>query len=1072
MKLTRVLHLALFGLFIAAAAVPATATAGEPSRALRRRIARLARDLGSKRQSTRQSSAKELVKIGKPAVPALKKAVEGANGLARAAAVVALAQIGPAAKEALPAIIKALTDSRDKVKTAACWAVYTIGPTPEAIPGLAGNVLGVDKNATRYSVYCLVKLAPQHPEAATPLGRALGQSDKKIRALAEMTLRKLGLKAVPAYATACAFSYRRERTVELAEKYLRPLGRGAVPELAKCLEKKNYLLNLGGVKALGALGWRARSTTSELARFMADQKHDHKTRVEAVLALGRVGRGHPQALKALEAALWSKNIDVQKAAARALGEMKAAASPAVSELLKLLRSDRFYSTRTEAAAALGAIGPAAREAVPALIALLENKKTHGNVRAAVARALGGIGPAAKAAVPVLLKEFAPGGSKFMRKAAADGLGGIGPDAKAAVPALAAATASKDYTVRRHTARALGRIGPAAKQAVPQLADSYVGYYAGSTESGLAMGRIGSANKKALEKLHYYLVNKHNGHRSLAALILVMLGQSRKQALATLRRDLTDRKEYKSVYKRRAVAGVMKHSPEVTALLVPELLVALDDKDAEVRKEARAAFAAAGGRPVPALVKALEHKDVSFRHRAVELLGRIGAPAIPALTAALKSEAARTRLYAARALGLMGPEAASAAGALEGLLRDRVGYVRVEAGRALAAARGTQPASTPAAAIAPAAALGTYRQALNAARAHFRVKKPNEGLAELDKAIGGLQKEAQAGTSGAAELCYDACLMRAVALRALKKPNEAMKDLAAAVKLLPDRTEAYAHRAALWDAHRRWGASAKEYTQLLRLTKKGPDRSRLLLGRAERLAAARSYKAAVIDYDQLVKLAPRNPGLYYGRALARSGGGDHKGAIADLTAAIGLQPRDMRFFAARGKAYQALGRHAEAIADFSARVKLAAGKPDDLLGPSPLLWRTYVDRGDAYAARGDHAMALADYRKALAVSPRSADVHNRLSWTLATAPEAKVRNGKQAVKHGETAVKLTARKNLFMLDTLAAAYAEAGRFADAVRAQKEALGLWAKGHGEKLRKEMHSRVKLYQAGKPFHEQPRE
>ena len=64
--------------------------------------------------------------------------------------------------------------------------------------------------------------------------------------------------------------------------------------------------------------------------------------------------------------------------------------------------------------------------------------------------------------------------------------------------------------------------------------------------------------------------------------------------------------------------------------------------------------------------------------------------------------------------------------------------------------------------------------------------------------------------------------------------------------------------------------------------------------------------------------------------------------------------------------------------------------------------------------------------------------NNLAWLLATCPDDNVRNGRRAVTLAEKAVELTERKNATYLDTLAAAYAEARRFDDAVRVQQEAL----------------------------------
>src|SRR6266404_1991655 len=70
----------------------------------------------------------------------------------------------------------------------------------------------------------------------------------------------------------------------------------------------------------------------------------------------------------------------------------------------------------------------------------------------------------------------------------------------------------------------------------------------------------------------------------------------------------------------------------------------------------------------------------------------------------------------------------------------------------------------------------------------------------------------------------------------------------------------------------------------------------------------------------------------------------------------------------------------------------------------------------------------------------AEALNDLAWFLAVCPDAKFRDGTNAVACGEKAVAATDRKNLSYLDTLAAAYAEAGRFAKAISITKEALAL--------------------------------
>ncbi len=89
--------------------------------------------------------------------------------------------------------------------------------------------------------------------------------------------------------------------------------------------------------------------------------------------------------------------------------------------------------------------------------------------------------------------------------------------------------------------------------------------------------------------------------------------------------------------------------------------------------------------------------------------------------------------------------------------------------------------------------------------------------------------------------------------------------------------------------------------------------------------------------------------------------------------------------------------------------------------------------------------------------------NNLGWTLATATDPKVRDGKAAVEFATKACELTAWKQPTYLDTLAAAYAEAGDFDTSVRRQIEAISLL---NDANVKKVYEARLKLYQDRKPF------
>jgi tetratricopeptide (TPR) repeat protein len=119
-------------------------------------------------------------------------------------------------------------------------------------------------------------------------------------------------------------------------------------------------------------------------------------------------------------------------------------------------------------------------------------------------------------------------------------------------------------------------------------------------------------------------------------------------------------------------------------------------------------------------------------------------------------------------------------------------------------------------------------------------------------------------------------------------------------------------------------------------------------------------------------------------------------------------------------------------------------------------------GEAHAQRGEAAQAEQAWRRALALR-RDPTVLNNLAWTLAVldgrrevAPEA-VSLAEEALRGGPDDAE--------SLDTLAAAYAAAGRYPDAARVAEIALA--RAGQGE-LAGPLAARLALYRSGRPFHE----
>jgi len=121
-------------------------------------------------------------------------------------------------------------------------------------------------------------------------------------------------------------------------------------------------------------------------------------------------------------------------------------------------------------------------------------------------------------------------------------------------------------------------------------------------------------------------------------------------------------------------------------------------------------------------------------------------------------------------------------------------------------------------------------------------------------------------------------------------------------------------------------------------------------------------------------------------------------------------------------------------------------------------------GDALYARGEAAQALAHWRRGTS----DAAMLRRMAWVLATDPDPSVRGGREAMALAARALQLSGGKDALVWDTLAAAYAEAGQFADAVLTAKRAAALAEQQKNRELADAIRSRMRLYEAETAFRE----
>ena len=188
-------------------------------------------------------------------------------------------------------------------------------------------------------------------------------------------------------------------------------------------------------------------------------------------------------------------------------------------------------------------------------------------------------------------------------------------------------------------------------------------------------------------------------------------------------------------------------------------------------------------------------------------------------------------------------------------------------------------------------------------------------------------------------------------------------------------------------------------------------------------------------------------------------GETAGALEHYSDAVKLNPGWADAHFDFGLALLNNYRPAEAATQFSAAVALA---PDQARG--------HYHLAQAFFRQHQSQEAIDEFWKALRLDPNSPDALDELAWILATDPDSNLRSGTVAIHLAERACARTHYQSAATLTTLGAAYAEAGRFPEAVETARKARDLASASGQKDLTDRNEQLLRLYQEQRPYRQSP--
>lgn len=218
--------------------------------------------------------------------------------------------------------------------------------------------------------------------------------------------------------------------------------------------------------------------------------------------------------------------------------------------------------------------------------------------------------------------------------------------------------------------------------------------------------------------------------------------------------------------------------------------------------------------------------------------------------------------------------------------------------------------------------------------------------------------------------------------------------------------------------------------------------------------------AIAHYTRSLQLNPASPSTHYNIGIALAARNRREEALAHFEQAVRLDPEYPQAHNNLGALLYLMGRGADAFEHYRTAVAL---RPDNVEARTNL--------GALLSAAGRPADALVQYRAALTARPDHPPALAGIAWIRSTAADPALRNGDEAVTFAERAAAATGRRDLSVLDALAAAYAESGRFDEASAVARSAIEQCTAAGLRDVAARFADRLALYQQQRPYRAQTR-